>query len=285
MKLFLLSSSYIEDTLCGIFKNIETLIMLKDNHIHGFEVSVGYEIKLFEKIDDAIEASDLILIIQDKEIPIFLNIQTKLCYRSGKKVVVLYTNASNTAGLSLKNEIQYNKPTILLLESGKYAQLEKTEFEINHQFSSHEIKPYHRLSFLSHAIITCNDIKDYISFDSVRQEDSDVQIISIPRFDKISIVQSSNYAELIQYLMPDIVIVCAESENFNMENCTQILKYRYGINHYHIVFSNYFDCQDHYVKKIHYLTNQQKHDLKQQTNFYFLLLKSIVEEPEGIRIL
>ena len=127
-----LNSYYLEDTLYGMFKNITKLIMLKENHIQGLEqtIQLEYDIVLYDNILQAIHDADLILLIYDEIYSIFLKEKIAQLNVCNKKAIFLCYNRKQNKFISNVDNFR-DIPTILLLEHGEYAQIEKAEFAIN----------------------------------------------------------------------------------------------------------------------------------------------------------
>lgn len=187
----------------------------------------------------------------------------------------------------LDSEIGKSIPTILLIGYGIYEQMEKIEFDINRQLALHNINVNQQLSDLCDQLVKCEKLKQYINYQSSPIEAAQVRICAIKRLDIVTAIESSAYASSFLSIKPDVVITCMESTNINIEECFNILRYRYDINQSYFTMSKYFCCDDNYVKLIDSVSMDIEKDdmLLPQTIDYYQFIKSHFYEPPGIEIL
>lgn len=290
MNIFLLASSYLEDTLYGMFKNITKLIMLKENHIQGLEqtIQLEYDIVLYDNILQAIHDADLILLIYDEIYSIFLKEKIAQLNVCNKKAIFLCYNRKQNKFISNVDNFR-DIPTILLLEHGEYAQIEKAEFAINQALNKQNIKLYQRTSELCNLILRCNEINSYINFDSTNYDAAELQIFAVKDFHSVQVQQSSFYANFFHTIKPDIIITYIEAEYFDELDYTNSLNYRYDLRFSYISKSDYYHWDDSYIKKSNhpscYSNNIDSKYYFPSDIDYFQVVKSILEKPEGVTIL
>ena len=290
MNIFLLASSYLEDTLCGIFKNIDKLIMLRENHMPDIRQTIqpDYDIVLYNDMSKTICDADLILLIYDETYSLFLKEKIAQLNIYNKKMVSLCYEKNHNTCFSDWFDVR-NIPTILLLEHGEYTQIEKAEFAINKCLNEQRIKVYQMPSELCNLILHCNEIHNYINFDNINYNAAELQVFTIQNFHNVQVNQSNIYVDFFYLVKPDIVITYTEANNFNYLDYTNILNYRYNLEFSYIIKSDYYHWDDSYVRKLNHSSRvndyiDPKYCLTSDID-YFQFVKSILGEPSGVTIL
>lgn len=275
MNIFLISNSYIETTLSYnldylLKQKIDNIFLLSENHSVS-ELLIKnspIKIKLFNNLDEAIIASDMIINIPFEDMS--LSLTDKLIKSSNKynKKLNIYDFPiqKQKIDIDIDRTLNYsNVPVLVLLSIGNYHQMHNTEILINKMFSEFNLNLYQKFSHSSSTLI--NSIKK----ETEKNERYDIITLSFEFNDIEEIFNNSDLYELFDIINPDYFVVNVESDYLHVEEIKKMFFYRYNIDVGLFLMSNFISIEkDGYMRPLYYIS-------KKNDNIYFCSDKNIYE--------
>lgn len=252
MILFLISSSYIENTLItnldyllGI--DISEIILLKENHIESeFSKITKIKITLFNSVDEAVNYSDMIIIIKPygSENCKYESIVSKI-QKKDKMYHFIDLNQLDTNSYNLNNNIEVETdvvPTIAIISIGQFNQIQNLELYLNRVFNEKNIRFYQEFSANSNILlnkfkkqkILNSKINNHINLKGYEIAFKTIITDSITgAIDDIELINS------IHKMSPDFVILMCENNVKEFTDSLEFLQYRLNKRFDLILYSDY----------------------------------------------
>ena len=224
MIVFLISSSYIENTLITnldylIGMNISEIVLLKENHSETEYANLNkLKIVLFDSVENAVLYSDMTIIIKPynsdngnyESIALNLQKNDKVCYYFD-----LDKLDNNSCGQN--NCFQESAvPIILLISVGQFNQIQNIEFSLNRIFNNNNVQFHQVFSEASTELI--NYLKKNNLFNQKIDNQNccssyDVEIRTINTDNIEKAINDINLIDSIYKISPDFVILISALYN------------------------------------------------------------------------
>ena len=237
MYVLFVSEPYIERSLLDYFNQVTVhkFILLKANHpeiqncimnnIHFMHLHEALElydyIYIFgsEKISNSIITRCSIMAKQ-REIPLFCTIK----HQNDKEMKDYFDDiiASTPANL----------PTVLILQAGMNAQIEKTELNLYNSLRNNNIKYLLHTNTLFSQINTMADLLNINVIYKKNNDDAQISVISINEnvLDLISNdIENIFFDKFLRTVKPDYIIMCCENDYIFQDKLNDIFKIKYSL--------------------------------------------------------
>lgn len=247
MIIFLLSSSYIENTiipnleyLMGV--NISEIVLLKENHTESeFAKLATVRVKLFNNIYEALTYSDLIIIDAGTVENSKINSCIKIA-KMNKKIyhIINLTQAGDV--LILPDEKIKSVPLIFIITLGEFHQSPSFELSINEMFNNCKVPFYQDFSPVTRSIIANfqnNHILNPLIQKSISNSNFKVAIRTINERSIKQICDNVYFVDMINDLQPDYIALICENNLLNDDDYKNILQYRFNRRINLILHSDY----------------------------------------------
>lgn len=246
MKVFIISSSYVESTLLSVVDfiigiNIDEVILLSENHTNSELLVERNNIILDASVFSAVSKSDCVAVINNEYLPTSTSHEIRqLCYDMHKQLYTLdYTfNNCSFHGYSQNTISKLEIPTILLISIGEFAQIEKTELTILKLLSLSKNRIVHNCSPCTEYLMRQSG---NVSNQKAGEEISDCQLaIYTIQYDNMQhFCMDNKSSELIWKARPDSIVVNVESKGFDADLINELFLHRFNRDVDCIVVSDY----------------------------------------------
>lgn len=255
MKVFIMSSSYIENTIAWEISHllgvkVDTIFFLEENHTRN-EIDWLYKdhqnIQLFSNYKEAILQSDFVIIINTGDILIKI-INECIMYAKDNNINIcviedqpLSDNIDKPVIFD-KNIAYSEKPVILLFTVGEYCQTYCVEMTLNKLFYENKINFRQEFSTWTEKIIKKIGHIGFFNSKLLYHETKVPYDIIIKTLNGNMILDIENHLDsafLPHQFKPNYVIIICERFFASHETITNIFRYRYLRNINKIIYSKY----------------------------------------------
>ena len=216
MKILLISEPYIERMLFDYFAQI----LLKENHPKISKCEIN-NIILYD-IDDALLRCDFIYILSSEQIPYkMIDKCHDFATKTGKKIYIdSYDNsidsidAVNSYTSHVLSLVPNNKPCILVLQVGKYAQIERIELSVCLSLTENSVKYSLHSNSLINKILYMSKLLDITVPMVNNDKESQITIITIKTGVENLLnndVDTIFFDYFMRKLRPDYIIMACEN--------------------------------------------------------------------------
>ncbi len=247
MKIFLLSSSYTENTfimsLNSLFANpVDEVYVLYENHQPGeFDNIKNCRIIMVKKIIDALSVCDAVFIIEDNLYKPKIGELESISRVHNCKFI--HVSLDETKMRTTESEDSYNVlPVILILSIGRYNQVNGYELYLQRMFTEHSIRVSHEYSQITENTLRKLENEGLLnsSYRYYKHAESNV-IIKTIEIDSLFDLYDIDLVLLINKIKPDYSIVLTQRAiNSDDTDVSSVIKYRFGILINKIFESDYY---------------------------------------------
>lgn len=253
MKIFIVSSSYVENTILHnimyLFDQSDLeIILLKENHSSDEFESFGDKlvITLCSNYMDAICLCDLVLFIDNNTYQSALNDIIVLANQKNKQVLLIPKQQQGEIlfenRIIHKKNVNYQKPVIGIIVIGDYCQTYCIELALNELFNNMQIKFLQEFSSWTNNILNHLIEAKMVNEAVVASRNSNDYDVVIKTFNGKALLDLKNDKELYEDFInakPDYVLVACENQFNDTNELKNIFKYRYSSKIDCIIASNY----------------------------------------------
>lgn len=244
MKIFLISSSYIEMSMAEVLdaffnEKIEKLFLLYENHPkrkYHFHNS-DYSVEFVKNIEEGIKKSDIILVVKDSAVsPNFVYNLNKKCIQYGKLLLNGAIIKRRCTDFHDKyKDIIDNVPNVFIIEVNEAGQLIRNEKLL---VKALEQKGVNILSNNQYLLKLDKDVHFLHTRESNNTQNVDIVFHSIGKYEYFSNMRIE-YFNLINNIKPDFLIVCLDNSIIEYEEIERHFYYNYNLKVDLFIKSNY----------------------------------------------
>ena len=293
---FLLANTYIKNSVIDYLSlilgvNIKKTVVLNESCYSLCEnKQLGMKQVIVNSIEDGITLSDVTIIIPQRIPKTTIEYTIEICKKQNKKFTLLpieniYNNLSNKPTIIVECPESYvsQKPTILMVGFGKFAQITKFQLAINNFLTD---RKYSFTQIFSDEFLTSIDkpfeekiVQDIIRKLFLSELKFDFTVITWP-FDLFSSLEL--LGKYLPYIRPDYCIMCVEN-NFNrFDDLNYFCSVRFNTVIASYVKSNYATVIKNDSKNYLYLPNVLD-DICEDINAVCIKAIRSITYPEGIK--